>query len=266
MRAFPTIQLCELITPCEKAIAASLGTVDNTLLTQLIARDFHQAPVYDGDSAIGLVSTSHLTALMNAGMSLLANDPRIVRKMVQADDDLGSILIAIESHGFAGVNSANTMIGFFTLSDLNKHPVRAAIYPLFAELESELAIYANRHYENHWAWLEKLDKDKQARLIGYWELSKREGVNVGPVAGATLSELSKIIGLAEPLRERFGFTSKGKWDEFFGGLIELRNSVMHPVRPLLTSIEDVKDLHDKLSRVLLLLQRLKPANAIENRR
>jgi hypothetical protein len=261
MRAFPTVDVWELKTPWKRALRTALGPVDLSLVSNMESLGYDYAPVMVGRKSIGLVPRSRLQELGTAGLSLREDDESIIRLSVAGEADLEEILAAVQPHGAASVG-IGTLLGdagsggFFTLADLNKHPFRAAVYPLFAELESELALLAGNHFRDPWTWLSKLDKDRQARLVGYWELSKRDGVDVGPLAGTTLSELSKIIGLAEPLRAQLGFASKGKWDDFFGSLVHLRNSVMHPVRPLFTTTDEVEVVYEQLAKVLDLLNRI----------
>jgi hypothetical protein len=201
---------------------------------------------------------------MRGEMDLAEDDPAIIRDEIGSDLSLDELLDFFVSHE-AGIVSARrdadghshvSWDGFVTRSDLNRHPVRAALYPLFAELEIELAKLVTTFYDDPWSWLSVLDKDKQARLVGYWEIGKRENVDVGPAAGLMLSELLRIVGGTSELRSRLGFNSGTKWQDHVGGLADLRNAVMHPVRPIFTSSGDVGNTRDQLDLVLELLRRL----------
>lgn len=258
MRELPTVNIFEMMTPWKRSMRVTLGLVDISLVSDMEALHYDQAPAMVDRTSIGLMPLARLHELAAAGMPLTEDDDGLITSNVNGEPDLEEVLDAVEMHGMSSV-CIGTLAGdagfggFITISDLNKHPFRSALYPLFAELESELATLASLHFSDPWTWIEKLDKDKQARLIGYWELSKRQGVDVGPLAATTLSELSKIIGNAEPLRTKLGFPSRGKWDDFFGGLVDLRNSVMHPVRPLFTSKEDLHKVHEQVTKSLTLL-------------
>jgi hypothetical protein len=248
----------ELMTPWTGAVSVGIGPVDSERIDSLRTGPFDQAPVIAEGSRIGLVPRKRLEELCAAKEPLRADDAAIVTASIGPFPRLDEVLELVERYGMASVGLGNTdgTGGFFTLSDLNKHPLRTVIYSLFAELEAELAVQAGRHFSDPWDWLGMLDKDKQARLVGYWELSKRDNVDVGPLVGTTLSELSSIVARTSPLRDSLGFSSRGKWDEFFGGLVDARNAIMHPVRPLFTSVDDVKGVRERLERVLILLDRL----------
>ncbi|MGE3108396.1 MAG: hypothetical protein AB7G11_03755 [Phycisphaerales bacterium] len=228
------------------------------LLERLQQNEYDQAPVMVSGRPTGMVPTNRLSALLAAGTPLNSDEPALVRDRLAPDATLDQVLDVIATHRSAIVSDGADGVdaGFITLSDLNKHSLRSELYPLFAELEAELAAAIEARHVDPWTWLEFLDKDKQARLVGYWELSKREGVDIGPLAGTMPSELSRIVERTDPLRRALGFDSKGKWGDFVGGLVELRNGIMHPVRPLFATTQDVADVRQQLARLLVLLGRL----------
>lgn len=258
-RQFPNIALHTLLTTWDRAISVEPGDVKSSAVDVLRAPPvFDQAPVQMNGAWIGMIPTTRLIELQESGLPLTADDAKIVTGRLAPEPTLDVLLdfIALHRSAIVGARDGGVGDGFVTLSDLNKHPLRALLYPLYAELEAELAAAVSAHYPEPWVWLEMLDKDKQARLVGYWELSKREGVDIGPLSGTMLSELVRIVEKTDPLRKTLGFESKGKWGDFVGGLIELRNGVMHPVRPLFATPDDVKDVREQLTRVLDLLGRL----------
>jgi len=146
-------------------------------------------------------------------------------------------------------------IGLVTLADLNKHNLRAAIYPLLAELEGLLAGLVERRFgDDPWEWIMRLtSEDSRARIVGYWKLSEREGVNVGATAGAMLSELLRAVAAAEDVRASLGYPSRTALEQATKHLHRFRNLTMHPVRPLIGSMDDCRDLKDALAVAIGLL-------------
>ena len=130
-------------------------------------------------------------------------------------------------------------MGLFTRADLNRHPFRAEIYFALAHLESELAQLIRRSFDDPWDWLDLLSEEKQARIIGYWEISKRRGVDHGPVGAAMLTELLQIATKSDRLRKLLGFESKKLFKSATGRIPDLRNQIMHPVRPLIVDESSV---------------------------
>jgi hypothetical protein len=66
----------------------------------------------------------------------------------------------------------------------------------------------------------------------------------------TLSEMMKIIGKSESMRAKFGFSSRNRFDSGLGGgVIKLRNKVMHPTRTLIQDDSDLLKLVERLERI-----------------
>lgn len=95
-------------------------------------------------------------------------------------------------------------------------------------------------------WLPALSEDSQARVLGYWELAKLRDVDTGPLSACTLTELFKIAAFDEYVRAALQFTSKSKFNNCVDGLPQMRNKVMHPVRPMVLSKSDVAEIRRKL--------------------
>lgn len=256
-RPFPTIYLGPLLTPWAKAVSVSPGLVDTGILSRLREADFDQAPVVHSGKPLGVVLTAHLEELLAKSRPLEPTSPVVGTRRIGLSPPIDDLLAAMaEQRGVIIGDTAEDSPGFVTLSDLNRHHFKAALYPAFAELEAGLADLVAAQFDDPWDWLEILDKDRQARLVGYWELSKRDGVDIGPLAGTMLSELNDIGASSEPIRRTLGFETKGQWKSTFDGISALRNAVMHPVRPMIHDIEDVNRLRERLGRMLEVLGRL----------
>ena len=120
-------------------------------------------------------------------------------------------------------------------------------------MESGIAKLAERFIPEPWEWITLLGEDQQVRILGYWELTKRRNVDIGPIAATTLTNLLTIVGKSPRLHTVFGFQSRKKFDKYAGKLPEFRNRIMHPVRPLVLDQRDVNDLYV----VLRFLEKLK---------
>jgi hypothetical protein len=251
--ALPLIDLFELAVPFKDAVSLTVGApvspktleiAKSRYLDHLIVVDA-QGPPVGFISAIALQQTleTHLE-----GAPWVACIQHVFTHTLPRRISLDALLEAFESRTIAAVLSQpdGSADRFVTFSDLNKHPVRSAMYPLFAELEAHLATLIERKHEDPWRWIAHLDRDKQARIVGYWELSKRDGVDIGPIAGATLHELLTIVRKDAALRDSLGVTQGNKWDSLAHSINELRNLVMHPVRPMFSNPEDLSKTRQKL--------------------
>jgi hypothetical protein len=258
----PTISLLPILVPWVKAIAVQPGPVCPTTLDRLAAAGFGQAPMLEGDRPLGIVTTRHLRELHAAGRPLDAGVPTLIRTRLPVEADLLAVLGALAEEPAAIVESHDgSTPGFVTLSDLNRHHFRAAIYPLLAELEAGLASLVEARFKDPWEWLDRLDRNRQALIVGHWEIAKRSSIDVGPIAAATLTELVDVCGSDPQLRNSLGLEKVSRSTDPLGGICELRHSIMHPVRPLLHDAEDAKQLARRISAVLALLARVASATA-----
>jgi hypothetical protein len=258
------IDLQRLCIRLERTVSVVPGPVDLSLLSKLEESGFDQAPVYDSSkhNYWGLAETSYLRSLFESGQSLRSDDP-IIRNE-NREFHVGSFVtifgllekmttqravIVIEDSDNTEYGHCQAIWGLFTISDLNRHAVRSSIYHLLADVEAGLAKWLEFNVADPWEWLNKLEEEQQVRVIGFWELSKRQGVDVGPYAALTLSQLVNIISRLEGAAVRLGYQSRSQFDKAKGPLPNLRNRVMHPVRPLVLTHADVASVN---SSVLIL--------------
>src|SRR5690606_34397964 len=96
----------------------------------------------------------------------------------------------------------------------------------------------------------------QIRLLGHYHFMRQEGVELSLLAGATLSQLLRIAREEPAVLEKLGY-GKSKFKDLTGSLPDLRNQVMHPVRPLIHSRGDVAQLLRRVHRLDDLRTRLR---------
>src|SRR5262245_6443429 len=237
---FPIVDLRELLIPWEKCFSMKLGPIDDESIEVMKSSRYDFAPVLYRQSpevVLGLISRERLEKLHSHNLPLAADDEGITRPEVQNRIRMDALLEVVQEKQANIVvdemAEGKKALGLFTVADLNRHPFRAEIYFSLAHLESELAKLIRRSYDDPWKWLELLSDDQQARIIGYWEVSKKRGVDNGPVAAAMLTELLKVAVKAEPLRQTLGYDSATALKKAIGRIPNLRNQIMHPVRPLI---------------------------------
>lgn len=262
-----------LCTRLDRCLSVVPGPVDPALLSTLTEHGYDQAPVYDRTSHHywGLAETSYLCVLVDAGQPLRSDDPHVCDSehdfhVGPAVTIFGLLSKMAERRAVVVINGPDvteggegvTITGLLTISDLNRHAVRGAIYHLLANVESSLAKCLEGLVPNPWAWLEHLDEEQQARVLGYWELSRRQGVDVGPVAALTLAQLINVIAKHDDLSDRLGYRSRSNFSKATGRLARLRNRVMHPVRPLILAHADVGEVQ----RAVLVLAELRDRTGV----
>jgi len=238
-------------TPLAETLGVRPGPIDPSIVDEMEERGFDFVPVIsDKGGVFGLIDRKTLRELVSTGSNLDSSDSRLRRAVVKIGEGLSRIIYILSEDPAVFVIPqepslpdhswpVEDVIGLLTVADLNRPAIRGALYPLFAKLEVFLSSILKEKYPDPWDWLETLGKDKQARIVGYWEVSKRANVDIGPAASLMLSDLLNLFERKDNLRNELGF-SKKQWKEQTSGIVDLRNLVMHPVRPMFDPREDLK--------------------------
>lgn len=257
---FPVIDIRALLVPLASALRVETGRVDPDVVSDLETQGFDQAPVRDGEQWAGIVSTVHLRALADGGEAIEPDDPAISGHSVRVDEvsDVADLLRALESERAALVvdAAAGEPVGMVTISDLNRHAVRKALYDLLSEVESRLATLLAHVLDDELDALRHLGELDQIHLLGHYHFMKRGGVELSVLAGASLSQLLKIAREEAGVLDLLGY-SKTQFKGETGSLPTLRNQVMHPVRPLVHKQDDVARVHRGVLRLAELRARLR---------
>ncbi|NLV08719.1 hypothetical protein GOC74_02045 [Halomicrobium mukohataei] len=172
------------------------------------------------------------------------------------EESLGSCIEAAENYPDKKEEIINTIEGqrlyIITLADLNRRKTKEALYPLLAELESVFASKIGEAYPGE-QQIEVIP-ELGSGTIDRWGNARKDGLEMHVAEFMTLSEMLKVVGKTEEIREQFGFSSRNKFDDYTGGLINLRNPVMHSSRTLVHSREDLKKLVERIDRCVELIQ------------
>jgi hypothetical protein len=267
-------ELETLCTPLKDCLSVKTGPVDPSVVSELELRRFDQAPVYhlEKEYLLGLVQTERLRRLHDAGEPLSDKETEVCNEahqfhigcfvtLEQILEKMGQqrAVFVISGSSATEYGYVEWNYGLLTVSDLNRHPFRAALYTLFAELESGMAVLVESACTDPWTWVKTLAEEHQVRVLGYWELAKRRGVDVGPIAATTLSQFIQVIAKNKEILMRLGYSSRNEFEAQTGTIPELRNCVMHPVRPIVFSqgdvgrirgaVECIADLHARVEKL-----------------
>jgi hypothetical protein len=264
------VNVLELCTPIEDCSLVQFGPIDEGIVVDLRAKGFDQALVRSASSERewGLVTAAHLEQLKLDGLELREDDEHIryresyLEVEVQEAVDLLELLdlmrheraVLVAEYYVDADGYSERVHGLLTISDLNRHGMRAVLFSLFALVEAGLASLLSTEFPDPWGWIRILPEDDQARILGYWEVGRRRGVDIGPTAATTLAQLLRVFekktlfSHLDISREEFG--------QLRSGVPEWRNRVMHPVRPLVLEHADVEKLYTVVSHLRTLRQRL----------
>jgi len=255
------VPIREVCTPVDALLCAIAGPVDQTLLVELERRGFDQAPVLAERSRqfIGIVEFPRLRDLMSRGEALLEDDPEVCSernflrigatglnlfRLLDALRGARAVLVVSESSA-TELGHHECLEGLITLSDLNRVEIRSLVYSILSSSEMILSRALKSAVPDPWDWLPHLTRERQASILGYWELSKRSGVDIGPFPAATLSDLLTILEVSPRLRSVR--PSRGKdLKALHHKVLGVRNRVMHPVRPLVAESGEVDEVYQAL--------------------
>jgi len=132
-----------------------------------------------------------------------------------------------------------TVYGLITIADINKPIVRKIIYDVFLEIEMNLSEMLIGLFQDPEDWIHYLDETSKIKALGYWQLSRSRGYSSSPVACLTLTELLSVASKAANILSLLEYKSRSFFIDATGALSNVRNSIMHPVRPLVQSHDDM---------------------------
>jgi len=191
-----------------------------------------------------------------------AREPLTDRWLVSRDTaipDLLQILLESGRPGFL-VFQRQEVVGLVTPADLNKLPVRVYLYFLIGEVELALTLQIRSHFATvPEQALQMLSAKRRRELEAQIADLTEQNIGVDPVQLLRLSDVINIAAKHEPLRSQLGFSSRRAVEKALGGLNDLRNRTMHPVRPLLARVpEDMERLQRYGQQAGEILRRLEP--------
>ncbi|MDO4247195.1 MAG: hypothetical protein Q4C89_14340 [Deinococcus sp.] len=234
----------------EELICFEYGEQNSEKIAELRRKNFDFAPVRKDGQFIALVKIPYIDE-SKISYSELMNLP-----IVDSDEDIKVLLEALENSEFLIFKTEDEYSGFFTLSDTNTHRFRSEFYGILAETEIALAKVISNMYNNPWDWISGMEEKNQVGILGNWEIAKRKDLEINPINYATFSQMLNIVAKSNEFRQHLGISSKRNFDGNHRNLIEFRNKIMHPVRQLITSREDIKVLRGDYLRLLTLLDKL----------
>ncbi len=120
------------------------------------------------------------------------------------------------------VVSANQISGLVTLSDLQRLPVRAALFGLVTHLEILMAEVIRREFKGTWEWMKRLSEERQQKLRNELEKAQKRDGLVDPLLFTQFADKKSILRKSGHLK-----TSRERFDDELGRIRSLRDHLAH---------------------------------------
>lgn len=138
---------------------------------------------------------------------------------------------------------AGSRYRFVDMADLNRRETREALYPIVAELESEIADAIREAVDEP----EELYHNAPDHVVGRREKDKLNDLGLHTAEYLNLGDMIGFLKGRQNLLENFGFESPNEADDRLGSINRLRDSVMHSNRTLIRSQSDVEKALERVN-------------------
>lgn len=132
---------------------------------------------------------------------------------------------------------------FVDLADLNRREIREALYPVVAELESEIADAIREDIDEP----EDLYHNAPDHVVGRREKDKLNDISLHTAEYLNLGDMIGLLKGRQHLWGNFGFDDSNEVEDRLGSLNQLRNCVMHSNRTLIRNQNDVKKTLERVN-------------------
>lgn len=258
------IDLTTISTPKQKAIIISLGTIDPSLVEQGKEARVRSLPIVDeNDKCLGAISMTKLDELAANSTPLTADHATISTKPLPHEVPVSTLLRQLRDQGVilhaADPNADDYdahWFGIVSTADLNRPIFRAHIYRMIVILETSLGQLIMDEFGDDWGAIRLLSDHTQQRVKEFYDEERAEGIDLSPVTNATLSDLFHIATESNNVWKLMEFNNPNDLRPIAHSINDLRNTIMHPVRPLLVNEKELNDIVDSVDNIEMLTNRL----------
>jgi hypothetical protein len=269
---FLEIDIKDICVPPEKCLTVKPGYVKADTLSKMDRENYDYAPVVNDKCVYGLTGKELLRSLHKNNRVLSPELPEVSDRsnffevphscvtITQILEKMSnSMAVLVFETGHVEHHFISNFIGLMTLSDLNRHEIRFTLFRLITALESTLEKVIRNFFSDPNDWLKKLNENDQVRILGYCELAKRKNMETDFIEATQLTNLLNIVAKTKEIIEVLKYKSRTDFEKQTGYISELRNQVMHVVRPLIIKQGDVLRLLESINFIEDLIKRLKNA-------
>lgn len=262
------IDLTTISTPRQVAIVVHVGKIDLAVVVEATEARVRSLPLLDSaGNCLGTISVARLAELAASKTELTPEHATIRCNIVPHLIPVLDLLRLLAEHGMI-MHSADPdaddyqadWFGIVTTADLNRPIFRAHIYQMLVILETSLGHLIMDEFGDDWGAIRLLSDHTQRRIRDFYDEERAEGIDLSPVTNATLSDLFHIATESNRVWSLMGFDSPQHLREVGHRISDIRNRIMHPVRPLIVNerelteivagVEDIEPLTTTLMKLI----------------
>jgi len=235
----PGYTVIDIATPRSDLLCWTPGDDRQSIAQQAREYNLTFIPVVTGGKITGLVTHASLESDPEPDVKPLTAD-----WLVAADTPILKIieLFAEQPDRIFLVLGASDIVGLVAPADLNRIPARASIYLLIASVEGSLGQLIRKVLPDEEACSQYLSEARLSKLREQQQNAASENLDLGLFDTLYFTDLIDIARRDEQLQNLLGFTAtKGKK---FLKIRGVRDKVSHPIRPLISSRKELRDLYE----------------------
>lgn len=228
------------------AIAETEATPDHAA-TVMSSRRFDVLPVKGKSGVKEYFQTSHRNDFSSITRKTITH-----RDVLPCTTSLRDLIhrFASEERFFYFLTSGTRIVGLISAANLNCRHVKTYLFSLLSDLEIRLGKFIGEHCKEEELRRMTFESSgkKREEIERRYNADQASGVDVPFTEYLFLSDLFNVIS-KKKLFGSLGYPSRKQFEEAFGPLNELRNSVAHPNRSLIMDQECVKKLWQRIDQV-----------------
>lgn len=196
------------------------------------ADGFDFLPVVDPDVAGAGSIAGVLDVASHASGGTAAHSVRDVMQplgenhLIGADASILTFIHDADRHPFRFVVSGREISGLVTLSDLQRLPVRAALFALVTQLEMTMTTMIRQQFAGQDAWMHRLSLERREKVTAKLQAAKHEDTLVDPLLYTEFGDKVAVIKKAWPLFPNTS-PSKTQFQKDMDTLQKLRDNLAH---------------------------------------
>lgn len=244
------IDITTISTPRQAAIVATVGKIEPAVVKQAEEARVRAVPMLDANGAcLGAISLQKMGKLLASKTPLTPDHATFRCAFIPHLVPVLELLKLLAEHGMImhradpdADDYQTDWFGIVTTADLNRPIFRAHIYQMLVILETSLGHLIMDEFGDDWGAIRLLSDHTQRRIREFYDEERAEGIDLSPVTNATLSDLFHIATESNRVWSLMGFDSPNQLREVGHRISDIRNRIMHPVRPLIVNERELTEI------------------------